>query len=276
MKPSLNGFSAALILAAWLPGAAFAQFTQKLPEFEVASIRPYITDSAKVGPGTVDAQMPNLSVNESRIVNIVNLNLRNLIMLAYGVGGAQVVAPAWQGDPEWINNRFSIMAKVPGDGSKKDVPLMLQALLAERFHLAVHREEKTTAVYALEIGKGPLKLQEVKADEDVSPSGCIRSYGSQPGWFNATCKGMTSARAAQAIQGLGPAFFAGRPVVDMTGLTGVYDFSVEWAMKAVIDNGGDGQSMFEAVEKLGLKFVPTNHAIDLIVVDHCDKQPTAN
>jgi len=275
MKPYLNGFSAALLLAAGLPGVAFAQSTQKLPEFEVASIRPYITDSAKVGPGVVDAQMPNLSVNESRIVNIVNLNLRNLIMLAYGVGGAQVVAPAWQGDPEWINNRFSIVAKVPQDGNKKDVPLMLQALLAERFHLAAHREEKAAAVWALEIGKGPLKLQEVKADEDVSPSGCIRSYGSQPGWFNATCKGMTSARAAQAIQGLGPGYFD-KPVVDLTGLTGVYDFSVEWAMKAVIQNGGDGPSMFEAVEKLGLKFVSTNHAIDLIVVDHCDKQPTEN
>jgi uncharacterized protein (TIGR03435 family) len=52
--------------------------------------------------------------------------------------------------------------------------------LAERFHLAAHREEKSTAVWALEIGKGPLKLHEVKADEHVSPSGCIHSYGSSP------------------------------------------------------------------------------------------------
>ena len=47
-------------------------------------------------------------------------------------------------------------------------------------------------------------------------------------------------------------------------------------MKAVIQNGGDGPSMFEAAEKLGLKFVSTNHSIDLIVVDHCDNQPTEN
>ncbi len=276
MTLQLNGFNATLILAAVVSGQAFAQSVQKRPEFEVASIRPYITDAAKVGPGVVDAQMPNLSVNESRIVNIVNLNMQNLVMLAYGVGGAQITNAPWRGDPDWTNTRFSIVAKVPADGNKQDVPLMLQTLLADRFHLAVHREQKTTAVYALEIGKGPLKLQEVKADDDSSsPSGCVRSYGSRDGWFNANCKGMTSARAAQAIQSLGPGYFD-KPVVDLTGLTGVYDFSVEWAMKALVQEGGDAPSMFAAVEKLGLKFVSTNHAMELIVVDHCDKQPTEN
>jgi uncharacterized protein (TIGR03435 family) len=195
-------------------------------------------------------------------------------MLAFGVGGAQITAP-WRGDPEWTNMRFSIVAKVPDGADKKDVPLMLQALLAERFHLAVHREEKATPVYALEIGKGPLKLQEVKADEDSSPSGCTRSYGSQGGWFVATCRGMTATRLAQAIQSLGPAYFD-KPVVDLTGLPGVYNFSVEWAMKAMTLNGGDAPTMFDAVEKLGLRFVSTNHAMNLIVVDHCDKQPTEN
>lgn len=272
MKLRTSGFGA--VLMAVLLHGAFAQSAKKLPEFEVASIRPYVTDPAKVGPGVVDAQMPNLSVNESRIVNIVNLNMQNLVMLAYGVGGSQITAP-WRGDAEWTNSRFSIIAKVPNGADKKDVPLMLQALLAERFHLVLHREEKTTAVYALEIGKGPLKLEEVKADEDSSYSGCTRSYGRQDGWFVASCKGMTAARVAQAIQSLGPGYF-NKPVVDLTGLTGVYNFSVEWAMKALTMNGGDAPTMFDAVEKLGLKFVATNHAMDLIVVDHCDRQPTEN
>jgi uncharacterized protein (TIGR03435 family) len=275
MKLRLHGFTIAFMLAAALPGAACAQSAQKLPEFEVASIKPYITDVAAVGPGVVDARMPNLSVNKSSIVTIVNLNLKNLIMLAYGVGGQQVLVPNWQADPDWTNNRFNIQAKVPAGADKKDVPLMLQALLAERFHLVVHREQKATQVYALEIGKGPLKLQEVKADEDSSPSGCTRSYGSQNGWFVAACKGMTATRLAQAIQSLGPAYFD-KPVVDLTGLTGVYDFSVEWAMKAVAQSDAGGPTMFDAVEKLGLKFVPTNHAMEIIVVDHCEKQPTAN
>ncbi len=276
MKLLPGRFTVAFIIAAVLSpaGAAFGQSTQKLPEFEVASIRPYITDSERVGPGVVDAQMPNLSVNEGRIVNIVNLNMQNLVMLAYGVGGSQIVAP-WRGDAEWTNIRFSIVAKVPDGANKKDVPLMLQALLAERFHLVLHHEEKTTAVWALEIGKGPLKLHEVNADEDIAPSGCVRSYGNQNGWFSATCKGMKSERVALAIQGLGPGYF-NKPVVDLTGLTGVYDFSVEWVTRAYLQNGGEGPSMFDAVEKLGLKFVSTNHAMDLIVVDHCEKQPTEN
>ena len=198
----------------------------------------------------------------------MNLNVKNLIMLAYGVGGPQISAPSWQGDTEWANTRFTIIARVPPGSNPKDVPLMLQSLLAERFHLAVHREQKEAAVYALEIGKGPLKLRELKAEENSPPSGCTRSYGNQPGWFVATCTAMGPARIAQALQSLAPGYFD-KPVVDATGLTGVYDFSVEWVMKPVLQNGGDGPSMFDATEKLGLKFESTKHAMEMVLVDHC-------
>ena len=226
--------------------------------------------------GVVDALLPDLSLNKGRILNIINLNLRDLVALAYGVGGAQIVAPDWETDPSWTSTRFAVVAEVPLEGDKKDVTLMLQALLAERFHLVAHHEEKAIPVFALEIGKGQLKIEEAKGNEDSSsPAGCTRSFGSQPAWFTASCKGMTSARAALAIQRLGPSYFD-KPVVDLTGLTGVYDFSVEWVARTYLDRGGDGPSMFAAVEKLGLKFVSTKHAMDLIVVDHCDKQPTEN
>jgi uncharacterized protein (TIGR03435 family) len=59
---------------------------------------------------------------------------------------------------------------------------------------------------------------------------------------------LAAGRVAQAIQGLGPGYFD-KPVVDLTGLTGVYSFSVEWVTKALLQNGGDGPSMFDAVEK---------------------------
>jgi len=258
-----------------LSGLALAQTTPKLPEFEVASIKPAITDIAAVGPGTVDAVMPDLNVGAGGIVTIVNLNIRNLVMLAYGVGGKQISAPSWQGDPEWQNNRFTIVPRVPVDANKEDVPLMLQALLAERFHLAVHREQKEAAVYALEIGKGPLKIRETKTEEKSAPSACTRSYGSQPAWFVANCTAMAPARMAQAIQSLAPGYFD-KPVVDATGLTGVYDFSVEWAMKPFVENGGEGPTIFDAVEKLGLKFESMKHTMEIIVVDHCEKQATAN
>jgi len=265
----------AFLMAVALPGMGFTQSSGKLPEFEVASIKPYVTDPSVMWTGVEDAKLPDLSVNENRTLNIINLNLRDLVALAYGVGGAQVVAPAWQTDPTWTETRFAVVAKVPADGNKKDVTRMLQALLAERFHLVAHREEKAIPVFALEIGKGPLKLKDVKGDEDSSSPGCTRSFGTQPAWFTATCTRMTSARMVQAIQRLGPSYFD-KPVVDLTGLTGVYDFSVEWVGRSYLDNGGSGPSMFAAVEKLGLKFVSTNHAMDLIVVDHCDKQPTEN
>jgi uncharacterized protein (TIGR03435 family) len=270
-----QGVWVAFTIVGALPGVAFAQSVQKLPEFEVASIKPYVAPPVEARAGTVSARLPDLTVNESRLVNIFNLNLRDLVALAYGVGGSQVVAPAWQTDPTWTATGFAVVAKVPADGDKKDAALMLRALLAERFHLVAHHEKKTIPVFALKIGKGRLKLVKVNGDDVSSTAGCTRSFGSQPAWFTADCKGMTSARMAQAIQRLGPSYFD-KPVVDLTGLTGIYDFSVEWVTRASLDNGGGGPSMFAAVEKLGLKFVSTKHPMDLVVVDHCDKQPTEN
>jgi uncharacterized protein (TIGR03435 family) len=199
-----------------------------------------------------------------------------LIALAYDVGGAQVVAPQWERDPEWQTNHFDIIAKVPADGTKEQLPLMLQALLADRFKLAVHRETRSTSVYELEVARGgaKLQLQESAADDHRAP-GCDRSWGRTSYELVADCHGLTPAGMAQTIQTLAPSYFD-RPLLDVTGLKGVYDFSVRWITRAASEAGMDGATIFDAVEKIGLKINTRKQPMEMLVVDHCEKLPTEN
>ncbi|HVW08429.1 MAG TPA: TIGR03435 family protein [Bryobacteraceae bacterium] len=265
-------FSPAIFLAIAAIPIARAQ-SPAPPSFEAASIRPYITDASAARPGTVDAQIPNLNVQRGSTVTIQNLNLKNLIMLAYQVGGAQILTPAWSGDPEWATNRFSIVAKVSVGATRAQLPVMLQTLLAERFGLAVHHQQKETSVYVLEVSKPSANLKEVDPDVQET-SGCVRSYGEAPGYFIANCRRLSSADLVRSIQSLAPGYFD-KPAVDATGLTGLYDFSLTWAMKPVSQSEG-GPTMFDAVEKLGLKLTSRVRPLDIIVVDQCRKMPTDN
>lgn len=271
MVRKLRFSSAIFLLTAGAP-VALPQSSPS-PAFEAASIRPYITDRSAVGRGTVDAKIPNLNVEPGSTVTIQNLNLKNLMMLAYQVGGAQIITPAWSGDAEWNNNRFSIVAKVSPGATRAQLPVMLQTLLAERFGLVVHHERKEISVYALEVNKPSSNLKEVDSDVQES-SGCVRSYGETPGYFVADCRRLSSADLVRSIQSLAPGYFD-KPAVDATGLTGLYDFSLTWAMKPVALNEG-GPTMINAVEKLGLKLTSRVMPLDTIVVDQCRKTPTGN
>jgi uncharacterized protein (TIGR03435 family) len=160
-------------------------------------------------------------------------------MLAYGAGAAQVSGP------DWLVNRFDIVAKIPSDAAKERIPMMMQTLLARRFKLALHREQKNISVYALEISSGGAKLQESVVGASVEP-GCTRSYAQSPGAaFAAVCYRMTSASLAQAVQTMAPNYFD-RPMVDMTGLKGVYDLTLEWNSFSESTNGDTGPTIFDA------------------------------
>src|SRR6185503_19368558 len=86
-------------------------------------------------------------------------SLANLICIAYKIKPHQLSGPDWM-----AAQRFEIMAKMPEGASKDQVPTMLQALLAERFKLTVHRDNKEQSVYAMVVGKNGHKMKEVAAD----------------------------------------------------------------------------------------------------------------
>ena len=257
---------AVAILAISVSGAVFGQSSAASPEFEVASVR-----ASNPGLGLIQNRTPNLNTDPGRNLTFANISLRDLIMLAYGVGARQISGP------DWLTNRFDIVAKVPADASKEQIPPMLRTLLAQRFKLALHRDHKVMQVYALELAKGGPKLPESAAG-DNGESGCTRSFAEREGaTLAAVCHRMTSSDVAQQVQALAPGYFTDGPIVDRTGLQGVYNFKLEWITRVEANNGSDGPTIFDAVQQqLGLKLEARKESVEILAIDHCEKEPTEN
>jgi uncharacterized protein (TIGR03435 family) len=266
------------------------------PRFEVASIRPN-----KSGDGRV-----MIGMQPGGRYTATNVPLRQLIVQAYGVQQAQLI-----GGPDWIrNDRFDIVAKAdreltpgpPQPGVTPPQQLMLRALLAERFKLAVHNETRELPVYALVLARsdktlGP-KMKVSTTDCAALMAGRGRASGPPPGPPDPTqpmqCgmrmgPGILSAGSmtiAQLINSLtGP---AQRIIVDRTGLTERYDAEMTYTPDqmpsgppppgAPVPNfpavDPNGPSLFTALqEQLGLKLEATKAPIDVIVIDSVE-QPT--
>src|SRR5689334_21450082 len=170
-----------------LVAPAYAQ-NQARPEFEVASVRVAKPDNLAV------SYMPTLNVPPGGTLRISNRRLDEIIMLAYGVGGKQLSGPRWltelTTDPTQVT-RFEIIAKVPENATKDQVPLMLQRLLEDRFKLKVHRESRPTQVYSLEVSPNGHKLNTSVPDARRVP-GCSRVIGSGEDYSAAAeCYNMT-------------------------------------------------------------------------------------
>ena len=260
-----------LLAAGALVGIAL--HAQAKPEFEVATVRP-----SNPAEDYINASTPSLRVGGDRILSFKQATLRDLIMLAYGVGARQIQGPGFlSGSPQNPADHFDVGAKVPEGAKPEQVPLMLQALLAERFHLSLHHENKEMQVYALGMGKGAPKMK-------VSPEGfegeakCERSFSErEDATLAAVCAHMTGADIAQQIQSLAPGYFRDGPVVDAGTLKGVYDFKLEWITNGEANAGAPGPTMISAVEdQLGLKLEKRKQAMDVLVIDKLDRMPTDN
>jgi uncharacterized protein (TIGR03435 family) len=216
--------------------------------FEVATIKP--SEPIGGGPGKIMIRMGVR--NDGAMVTYNGMTLKSLVQNAYSVKDYQVTCPPWMDE-----QRFDISAKLPDGATKDQAPEMLQNLLKERFKVAVHREKKDHAIYALVAGKsGPkLKASEISALEPGAsrtvdperapappPSGGpsqTAMVGGGPGGRGALpqggmsmrmgpngghleAKAMTLARFAEAISR-----FLDRPVMDQTGIEGNYDFAID-------------------------------------------------
>jgi uncharacterized protein (TIGR03435 family) len=156
---------------------------------------------------------------------------------------------------------------------------MLRALLADRFHLSFHLDNKTKQIYALEVAKGGLKMKE-SPEGSTGEARCTRSMipvADEIPKLAADCVRVTTADIAQQVQALAPGYFRDGPVVDVTGLKGVYDFRLEWITAAQARAGADGPSMFDAVQQqLGLRLEERKQPVQMIVIDKLDQTPTEN
>jgi uncharacterized protein (TIGR03435 family) len=200
-----------------------------------------------------------------------NAKLTELIKGAYAVEDYQV-----SGGPAWIDSaRFDVEAKSSDRANRDQLLLMLRTLLADRFKLAVHRETKELAVYALVVAKGGPKFHALNADETSCWPGCAAS----PGKTNHLRQRDLPALATYLTR-LG----SDRPVIDKTGLTGYFalDLDMEKIMREAAQSGEPptNGSIFEATVndmqgELGLKLAPTKAPIEMLAIDHAEK-PTEN
>jgi uncharacterized protein (TIGR03435 family) len=198
----------------------------------------------------------------------------DLIARAYGVDADKV-----QGGPSWLDtDRFDIAAKAPANTSPDTVKLMLQTLLADRFKLKIHMDEKALPAFALSVGKGKPKLKE---SDGSSASGCEgKPQNPAPGTipYNVVaCHNRTMEQFAQDLHNRAGGYLT-NPVVDQTGLKGNWDFEIKWTSRgALAAAGADGISIFDAVDKqLGLKLEPQKLSLPVIVVDSVNERPTDN
>lgn len=238
------------IYAGWLAFTAGAALGQTA--FDVASITPTPVDRARGEGGGWE----RISWTPTRL-SLENASLSVCIQWAWEVKFYQISGPAWIGD-----ERYDILAKTEHPAEVARLRLMLQALLAERFRLTLHRETRTMPVFELTVTRGGSRLavaeEASKAEIRVSNGKFVFRHTSMP-------------ELAERLSHL-----AGveRPVVDRTGLAGAYDFS----LPAIPHLPEDGEAtwLFPALEKeLGLALTPTRAAIEILAIDHVEK-PTAN
>jgi uncharacterized protein (TIGR03435 family) len=228
---------------------------QSQPVFEVASIRPHV--DALGGP-------PQIAGNR---LTLTGSTLRQLITYAYDLKIYQYV-----GGPDWANgpletNSFDVIAQTESGVllSEPQAKRALQMLLAERFHLKVHRETKEMPVFVLVVGKDGPKFKESSPDSNNNAQGKV------------TLETVTARSNRQGIDFLVRLLSSSvdRPVLDRTGLRGRYDFKLEYARDPTAANE-NVPSLFTAVqEQLGLKLEPQRAPIEILVIDSAER-PTAN
>jgi uncharacterized protein (TIGR03435 family) len=257
-KPSmLTGISLIPSLAI----GAFAQSTPPAkPRFDVADIRAnksgITQDSLRVLPsGQFEAR---------------NLTMRQVLSFAYHVREQDIT-----GGPGWLNDgRFDIVAKMPAETPEPTARLMLQNLLIDRMKLKTHMEQKVMSVYALVVGKGGQKFGPAARS---GPENCVRSPDTDE-QTHLTCTNISMAVLADHLPGLAPRYIDGRPVVDLTGLNGTYDFKLDWTIRPVeAANVAAGPTIFDAVEKeLGLKIEDRKQPMPIVVIDSLERTPSEN
>ena len=216
--------------------------------FEVASVKPSIASSDRVSA--------SLTVGLDS-VRARNTFLRNLIREANGVQNYQVV-----GGPAWVDSeRYDVDAKAGKPGDKDQLRLMLRTLLAERFHLLVHRETREVPAYALIVRKDGVKIE--RDGEARSSAAPTKPAEGTPFHFD------MHQFAAFISTMLGPA----GPVVDETGLSGVYRFTLPLDP----DSADDLIARWQwGLEQLGLKLEARRKVpIEFVVIDRAEK-PSAN
>jgi uncharacterized protein (TIGR03435 family) len=239
--------------------------------FEVASVRSSPTRPAQFRPARPGADR----------IEWQYVSLWYCISYAYGVHSYQMSGP------EWLKSvHYDISAKGPAGTTREQLPEMMRTLLADRFKLKVRREKRDIQALALVVGKDGPKLQPSASEvNDAS----VNMSASPEGGERLAVKGGTMTTLVNTLTGL-----LGRPVVDQTGLTGRYDFTLDFSRDQTAGSSGGGGyneppafpapapgaepglSIYSSIQRLGLRLDGHKLPLDVVVIDGAEKTPTEN
>jgi uncharacterized protein (TIGR03435 family) len=259
------------------------------PQFDVAVIKPSKSDEEPRGNIT------------GGVVDVKNFPLSFLITFAWDLNPND--KEMLVGAPKWLDtDHFDILAKVMIDAPAstaanapgfdiEDLRPMLQALLAERFKMKAHREDRPITAYTLIAVNPKLRkadpLSRTRCKEGPGPDGKDPRIANPV--FNRliSCQNMTMAQIADELQHVAPGYVYSS-VVDATGIKGSWDFTLSFSSANLTQGGGDeGKSatsdpngaltLFDAVSKqLGLKLEKQKRPVPVLVIDHIEEKPTEN
>jgi uncharacterized protein (TIGR03435 family) len=232
---------------------------------------------------TIKASDPNSRTGaglgaEGRHISYTNQTVKDLILLAYGIQEKQLVdAPAWLGTEKYD---IDGVPDIEGTPNLRQMQEMFRKLLADRFNLKLHWDKRDLAVYALRLGKGGPKIAGSQGDPNGLPHQNMR-----PTPQLVTLK-VTNASMADFMLEMQEVL--DKPIVDQTGLTGKFDFTLQWtpdesqlsAMGMHVSPPADSPNaqpgLFTAIqEQLGLKLDAVKAPADVLVMDKVER-PSAN
>ena len=236
------------------------------PKFDVVTIKP--SDPNRPG---------KLFTIRGRHVMTINTTVSDLITFGYSIQTKQL-----ENAPAWLDEKYDIdgVPDVEGQPNIKQMRLLIRDALVQRFGLKFHNEQRELSVYALSLAKGGPKTMTVTANKPSDPGNFLFSKLGDLHVTNSTMKDFCDGMQEAVMD---------KPVVDQTGLTARYDFTLKWtpdqsqfaAMGAKIpppniDDPNAPPSLYTALqEQLGLKLEATKAKADVMVIDHLDK-PSAN
>ena len=251
-------FWACLVVLLLAPFAAIAQAQDAAkPSFEVASV--------KLAPGGdgITGYGIDLGTIRHDTVTLTNASLADCIRFAYGLSSdSQLFGPDWVKSKEL---RYNIVAKTALDTPRDEALQMMQALLAERFNLSLHHEQRVLAYYALAVAKSGSKMPEASDTRASAPTGIQGQLRIVSNRMSMSSVATVLSRYMQAL------------VVDQTGLAGDFTVKLVWSPHdRPIPDAERGPSIFTAVEEqLGLKLESRKGPMDVLVIDHVE-QPSEN
>ncbi len=232
----------------------------------IAQAQTFDVASVKIPPPHVIGQPYDIAIGviQNETITFTNASLADCIQFAYGLPSKLQLS-----GPDWITSaesRYNIVAKAAPGTARDRFPEMMQALLAERFRLAYHHEQRPLSYYALVVAKGGPRMSQPADAPATLPAGVKGQLRILSNRMPMSDVVSTLSRYMKAL------------VVDQTGLAGEFEVKLVWTPDdRPVPEDQRGASIFTAVqEQLGLKLESRKGPVDVMVIDRAEKTPTEN